>query len=123
MPRRICKKFCFILTGTALLVAAAAFPVTALAAYEVQSGTSVLGHASTVTFPQLFTAVPVVLTSAQAHGKPLPSVAVRVTPRDFTVYLTDSEGNTVSFAWVQWIAFVPDVSQGMLGGSRIERSV
>jgi len=79
----------------------------------VQYGVQVLNNAQQVTFPKAFTSAPIVITSSQTV-----SCAVsNVTATGFKVYLTGDAGTAATGVWVQWIAFIPNTSVDVCGGT------
>jgi hypothetical protein len=100
----------------AILILPFLFQPTWTQPMEVQFSVTIASHGDIITFPKQFSAYPVVLTSAQIGGKAISSAAVNLKPSNFLLFLTDDQGNSVSNAWVQWIAFIPNQFQEVIGG-------
>lgn len=99
--------------GILLLVLVMTLPASAL---EVQYGVAQCSNGQQITFGNSFSSTPVIVASAQ-KGKAVSACAANVTATNFNIWLHDDAGNSVSSAWVQWIAFVPDAANGVLGGT------
>jgi hypothetical protein len=62
------------------------------------------GHGDHITFDTAFASPPLIVTSAQ-YGRVLKiAYALNNAATGFDLALKDNAGNTVSNAWVQWIA-------------------
>lgn len=62
------------------------------------------GHGEHITFDTAFASPPVIVTGAQYSWDPKIACAVNNAATGFDLALKDNAGNTVSNAWVQWIA-------------------
>jgi len=82
----------------------------------VQVWVGQLGDGARVEFQQAFSQVPIVLTSAQVNGRAISSCVLDVTFQGFRISLRDDAGRSVSNAWVQYIAFIPNPSAYLIGG-------
>jgi len=102
-----------ILVVSAVLILSLA---QAASAVEVQYGVAQCSNGQQITFGISFTTTPVVVASAQ-NVTAVSACAANVTATRFNIWLHDDAGNSVSSAWVQWIAFVPDAAKGVLGGT------
>ncbi len=79
------------------------------------AGVAQYGSGRLLLFREPFARTPLVLTSAQAAGKAIASVAVNVSPQGFRLLLRDDQGRNVPEAWVQWVAFQPNHAAGSFG--------
>ena len=82
----------------------------------VQAWVGHLGDGARVEFQQAFSQVPIVLTSAQVNWGAISSCVLDVTFQGFRISLRDDAGRSVSNAWVQYIAFIPNPSAYLIGG-------
>jgi hypothetical protein len=69
----------------------------------VQSGVVSVGNNATITFPKAFVSNPTVVCSAQ-NGAAIMAAPTQISKTSFKVLLRDTNNNTVSSAWVQWVA-------------------
>ena len=74
----------------------------------IESGLAQYGDGDWISFDLNFPIRPVVVTSAQYYGEPKISCAVDNTADGFYLHMIDYNGNSVSNAWVQWIAIYPE---------------
>ncbi|MCX6377111.1 MAG: hypothetical protein NTU88_13940, partial [Armatimonadetes bacterium] len=107
------RTYLLISFGILLLVLVMTLPASAL---DVQCGVAQYNDGQTVSFARAFPSSPVIVTSAQKDGKAVSSCAVSNAAGGFSISLRDDAKRSVSGAWVQWIAFIPDAGKKVLGG-------